>query len=395
MRDLYNEAYPIKDKGELKGKTSGAFRKAMRRLGITPEQRLKIVHEAVKSKELKDIEEYEEVKNYLDGAVFQQIGKKQINKTLVNLRQLWEWCSAEGYPDPRDWDMSLLIKVLDKRIGRDEDGQWLKRGTVLSRLGAFNRVFMGKLPKGWSMKLKRPAGELKDFLEWEELNEFIIMSEDSELTSEGWKALFLAQLNTGCREGTKLKTGILSLKWEDIDYKAKRCKIRDKGSKGKPARLWTQVPLDLFEWLGGWEALCRYHEQCFGYRPTQAKHDTGRCFPVRYDHYLNQFHRTRERCKSRISQNLETMRPHIFRKTHGQWCKRIGVSLENICGDTSAEVSEGRYGVGWTDPKIPLKYYLTKEAYEYEEQDEKIQKRLKERVLPQLEQIGLTTVPAR
>jgi len=393
MRDLYNEAYPRKVKGELKSYSSDAFRKAISRLGITPEQRLQIKHEAVKSKELRDIEDYEEVKNYLDGAVFQQISKRQINRTKMNLRELWEWCSAEGYPNPRDWDMSLLIKVLDKHIGRDEDGQWLKRGTVLSRLGAFNRVFMGRLPKGYSMKLKRPAGELKDFFEWEEFNEFVTMLEDTvELSSEGWKALFLAQLNMGCREGVSLKTGILSLKWEDIDYKAKRCKVRDKGSKGKPARLWTQVPLDLFEWVGGWEALCRYHEQCYSYRPTQAKHETGRCFRVNYLQYKSMFHHARKKCQSRIHQKLETMRPHILRKTHAQWCRRIGVSLENICGDTSAEVSVGRYGVGWTDPKVLLRYYLTMEEWEYAEQDQRIEKRLKERVLPQLQQIGLASI---
>lgn len=393
MRDLYNEAYPRKVKGELKPYSSDAFEKAISRLGVTPEKRLQIKHEAVKSKELKDIEDYEEVKNYLDGAVFQQIGKRQTVRTLVNLRQLWEWCSAEGYPNPREWNMSILVQVLDKYVGRDEDGQWLKRGTVLTRLGAFNRVFMGRLPKGYSMKLKRPAGELKDFFEFEELNEFISMLEDTpNLSLEGWKALFLAQVNMGCREGVNLKTGILSLKWEDIDYKTKRCKVRDKGSKGKPARLWTQVPLDLFEWLGGWEALIRYHEWSYGYRPTQAKHETGRCFPVNYNYYLAMFTKARRKCKSRISQNSETMRPHIFRKTHGQYCKRIGVSLENICGDTTAEVSEGRYGVGWTDPKVPLRYYLTKEAYEYEEQDQKIAKRLKERVLPQLQRIGLASI---
>ena len=135
----------------------------------------------------------------------------------------------------------------------------------------------------------------------------------------------------------------------------------------------------------------KWHEQRYGYRPTQARHETGRCFPVSYDQYRRQFHNTRHRCNSRIKQDLETMRPHIFRKTHGQYCKRIGISLENLCGDPTECPAVGRYGVGWDDPKVPLKYYLTKEGWEYEEQDEKIQQRIKDRVLPQLQRLGLVS----
>jgi hypothetical protein len=61
---------------------------------------------------------------------------------------------------------------------------------------------------------------------------------------------------------------------------------------------------------------------------------------------------------------------------HGQYAKRLGVTLENLCGDTDENPSVGRYGVGWSDPKIPLRFYLTKEPYEYAEQDEMIVKRL-------------------
>lgn len=70
------------------------------------------------------------------------------------------------------------------------------------------------------------------------------------------------------------------------------------------------------------------------------------------------------------------MRPHIFRKTHAQWGKRIGITLENLCGDTTESPCIGRYGVGWDDPKVPMKYYLTKEPWEYEEQDKKITDRI-------------------
>ncbi|MGD8507173.1 MAG: hypothetical protein PVF15_11005 [Candidatus Bathyarchaeota archaeon] len=69
-------------------------------------------------------------------------------------------------------------------------------------------------------------------------------------------------------------------------------------------------------------------------------------------------------------------KPHVFRKTHGQYAKRIGVSLENLCGQTNSSPCVGRYGVGWDDPKVPLVYYLTAEPDEYAEQDQKIEKRL-------------------
>jgi len=392
MRDLYNEKYPRKVKGVLKSKTADAFRKAIRRSGISAEKRLELKHEAQKSKELRDIEEYEEVQRYLDHSRYSTapIGEAQIDKTLKDLRTLWNLMSEMGYPNPRDWTEKTLGKCMEKHFGKDKEG-WKHKNKILRYYGAFNRCFQGILPKGYSTGLKRPAGELKDFFEFEELAEFLNNVTDTlQMSREGWDALYTAQVNTGAREGTKLNTGILSLCWEQIDYNSRRCKIRDKGIEGKPARLWTGVPLDLFVWINGWEALMKWHEQRYGYRATQTKHAVGRCFPVNYNQYRAQFHKTRHRCNSRISQDLETLIPHILRKTHAQYCKRIGVSLENTCGDTkSGEVCEGRYGVGWKDPKVPLGYYLTKEAWEYAEQDQKIEERMKDRVLPQLESVGL------
>lgn len=391
MRDIYNEKYPSKVKGVLKPKTADAFRKAIRRLGISAEKRLELKHEAQKSKELRDIEEYEEVQRYLDHSRYSTapIGEAQIDKTLKDLRTLWNMMSEMGYPNPRDWDIKKLGQCMEKYIGKDGEG-WKHKNKILRYYGAFNRCFQGKLPKSWSTGLKRPAGELKDFMEYEESAEFCCNIRDTmNMSKEGWEALFKTQLNLGCREGTKLNTGILSLKWENIDYNSRRCKIRDKGKKGQPARLWIGVPLDLFPWINGWEALMKWHEQRYGYRPTQTKHAVGRCFPVDYNQYRVQFHNIRHRCDSRINQDLETMKPHIFRKTHGQYCKRIGVNLEHICGDTTSDVCEGRYGVGWTKPEIALKFYLTKEEWEYAEQDQKIKERLKDRVFPQLESVGL------
>ena len=378
MSRIWNRKYGLEGDKE---KSPDAFRKAYRRMGITPEKRLELKHEAMKETEVKDIEDYPEVKRYFGFADFQQVGKTQKEKTRRYLRMLWDMM---GCTNPNTWEFDPnapedrnLLGCLKKHIGHDERGQWKQPNMVLELLGAFNRTFQGILPKGYSMGLKREAGELKDFFEFKEFEEFIEnLCDTSKMSIEGWDALYKAQVNMGCREGKKGNTGIVSLKWENIDYKTRRCKIRDKGKKGKPARLWTQIPLDMFYWINGWEALMKWHEQQHGYRPTQERHATGKVFPINYGNYRIMFHNTRHRCNSRISQDLETMKPHIFRKTHAQWAKRIGVSLENLCGNTESSPCIGRYGVGWDDPKIPLKYYLTPEPDEYVEQDQKIQKRL-------------------
>jgi len=330
-----------------------------------------------------DIEDYPEVKKYLGFGDLQQISKTQKRNTLRNLRQLWvmmkktnprQWTFIPNEETPEDLN---LLECIKREIGQNEKGQWKKPNRVLQLLGAYNRTFTGNLPKGWSMGLKREAGELKDFFEFSEFNGFISKLEDTpHMSKEGWEACYKEQVNNGAREGTDMETGILSLKWENIDYNKRRCKIRDKGKKGKPARLWTQIPLDMFYWIHGWEALIKWHELKYGYRPTQQRHATGRCFPVTYDRYRMMFHNTRHKCDSRINQDLETMRPHILRKTHAQWAKRIGVSLEHLCGNTESSPCIGYYGVGWDDPKVPLRYYLTPEPDEYVEQDQKIQKRL-------------------
>ena len=380
MRDIFNEKYPRKERktGKLKPYSSGAFTKALRRLGVTAHARLDLKHEALKEKEIKDIMEYAEVRQYFQYSKYVgHIGKRQIEATERNLRELFNMMVECGFPNPRDWNVENLGKCMETNIGLDENGQWKRKNKVLQLWGAFNRCFQGKLPKGWSMGLKRPAGELKDFFEFDEYTSYVNSLEDTRAMSrEGWEACYDSQVNSGAREGTKGNTGILSLQWENIDFNARRTKIRDKGKKGKPARLWTQVPLDLFPWIEGWEALMKWHEQRFGYRPTQQRHGTGKVFPVSYQQYNEQFHRTRKKAGGRISQNLETMRPHIFRKTHAQWCKRIGITLDNLCGDTTETPNIGRYGVGWDDPKVPMKYYLTKEPWEYEEQDNVIQQRL-------------------
>ena len=384
MAREYNSKHGLE--GRKEAKKPDAFRKAYRRMGITPQKRLELAHEALKDKEIKDIEEYEEVQRYLGFSTLQQVSSKFKKRTVRYLRELWE---LMGKTNPRTWkldpsapDDENLINVLLKRVGQDEHGEWKQRSLMLELLGAYNRTFTGRLPKNWSVGIKRTAGELKDFFEPEEYREFENNLWDRpEISKEGQASLFSGQINKGAREGSdatslKARTGVLSLKWEHINYKERRCKLHEKGKRGKPALLWINLPLDLFPWLNGWEKLLKWHEQSFGYIPTQQRHATGRVYPISYKVYSDIFHDTRRRCDSRIKQDTESMKPHIFRKTHAQWAKRIGVTLENLCGDTSTYPHDGRYGVGWSDPKVPLKYYLTKEAWEYEEQDEKIAKRL-------------------
>lgn len=349
MSRRWNEQY-------RKKKEAHVFTKAMRRLGVSAKDRLALKHEAMKDRQFKDIEEYDEVKRYVAFSKgMGQITDIQITYTLRDLRVLWDWMKDEGHPNPREWNIDVIVEVLEKHIPKDEYGRWKQRGKVYNLLGAFNRTFQGILPKGYSTGLKREAGELKDFMRIEELQEFLGNLEHGygyHLLM--WTSLYTGQVNAGAREGTTMKTGILSLKWENIDFQRRRCNIRDKGKKGHPARLWKNVPLDLFPFLHGWEALLEWHRTQFGYYPTKTRHGNGRVFPVNYDQYRIMFNDTRHKCKSRISQDLETMRPHIFRQTHAQWLCNFGVPIEWICG----QFPNGWYGVGWDDPKVLLRYYI-------------------------------------
>jgi len=91
----------------------------------------------------------------------------------------------------------------------------------------------------------------------------------------------------------------------------------------------------------------KWHYLQFGYYPTNENHGLGRCFPINYNEYLEQFHETRKRCNGRVAMDIETLTPHIMRKTHAQWCAKLRIPLQWICGDRSGN---GWYGVGWNKP---------------------------------------------
>ena len=351
--------------------SSTAFTVAMRRMGISPQQRLTLKAEAMKETEVKDISQYDEWTRYFGFADFQQISVPQKKRTAARLRELWEMMNKTN---PQTWKFlegeDSLVQVLKRKIGQNEKGQWNQPHRVMGYLGAYNRTFQGYLPKGWSMGLKRPAGELKDFMEPEVFAEFIsLLADTPEMSKEGWISLFECQVSIGCREGSTNETGILSLRWEEINFETLRCKLRDKGEKGHPARLWINLPLDLYPWVNSWSSLMKFHQQQYGYIPDKNRHGNGLVWKVPYEQYRQQFHNTRHKCQTEIRNDDETHVPHIMRKTHAQWCRRMGITLDNLCGDTDSSPSIGRYGVGWTDVNIPKRYYVTKEAWEYAEQD--------------------------
>jgi hypothetical protein len=366
MRDAYQTQWK-------KSLSADAFEKAIRRLGISSEQRKRIAEEAKKQTVCKDISEYRQYQAYSTRSEM-RITIEQRQNQLNRMRRLWEIMDCTN---PEEWTYEEILEKL-KTVFPQIEERGRKRfehpGSVSTLLSAFNTMFSGILPEGWYGDYARKAGELKDHFSFNEYNNFREALQDTPTISrEGWIALFDAQLNMGSREGSEGNTGIVSLKWEDINYSTRRCQLREKGGRGDSARLWKNLPLDFFPWLHGWEELMTWHMQRFGYVPTNEKHETGSVFPTSYETYSDRFHATRHRCDGRIAQDSETMRPHILRKTHAQWCRKLRIPLEQICG----QFPDGRMGVGWDNPKILLDYYITIEDDEFEESE----KRAKERVL--------------
>lgn len=258
--------------------------------------------------------------------------------------------------NPDYWTFEDLWTTLEKKLPTTKDSYgrvaFKHPSAVMRLLSPISTMWQGKIPKAWTSGLTREAGELKDHFTFEEFNEFInSLLETAELSLEGWTTLFKVQINAGLREGTNGTTGVLGLRWQDINFETRRCSAREKGGRGKAGRIWRQLPLDLFTWLNAFEDLKRYWEK-------QGKPEKGKVFPVTYDQYRKQFHETRKRGNGRIAGHSETLRPHIIRKTHAQWLVKLWVPLEEICG----QFPTGYFGVGWDNPEILLKYYIELEG---------------------------------
>lgn len=348
----------IRDTLARRGKrvTDNAITMQIKRLGIDR----KAIEEKIELDRRKPIMENQRVRDYLTQASVSGITQRQIDGQLKHLQCIYEWMQKTP---PETWSYQALIDVLKQHypIREDERGRIVfeKPHAVADYLSAVNTIFPSVMPRGWSAGFTREAGELKDYLTFEEFQQFCSMLTDTiVMKREGWEALFKAQVNGAMREGNKQKTGILSLRWEDIDYTTRRCQVREKGGRGHAARMWKNVPLDLFPWLHGWEALMTWHQLLYGYIPTNESHETGRVFAVSYPHYRKVFHETRKRCNGRIAGDGETLKPHVLRKTHAQWCVKLWIPIEQICGI----FPDGWFGVGWDNPLILLKYYITLET---------------------------------
>lgn len=355
MKREYEAAYP-----KQKPKTLEAYLWQCKKLGYTKAIRIQEGVAVARKESQKHILDYPEVLTYELQAGQSRIQALTIDKQKKALVRIWE---IMGRTDPHSWTYQDILTGLESVYPKvtDDRGRtgFNKPGAVNKLLSAISTIFPGKLPKGFGSGLTREAGELKDFFSFEEFDLFISNLTDTfNLSREGWEALFKTQVSLGCREGNLGKTGIISFRWEDIDYSRKRCSIRDKGGRGKAGRIWQNLPLELFPWINCWASLMKYHVQRYGYLPTNDKHESGSVFNnVSYDEYRHQFHDTRKRCNGRIAGDQETMRPHVLRRTHAQWLVKLWVPVEQICG----LFPDGHFGVGWDNPKILMKYYVTLE----------------------------------
>ncbi len=373
----YEHQYP-----KQKPKTLEAYVMALKRSGLTKQVRDKQAETVIRKEEGKHILDYPEVANYVLLAENSRVQQSQIENQKRNITKIWE---IMGRTDPHTWTYQTIMegianhevngkKIYEKIVDERGRAGFQHPGAVLSLLSAVNTIFPNKMPKGFGTGLTREAGELKDYLTFEEVNLFLSNLQDTpSLCLEGWKALFAAQINMGCREGTNQTNGICNILWENIDYAEKRMSIREKGGRGKASRLWKNVPLDLFPWLNGWKLLMAYHQKRFGYTPTNDMHETGRVWgELHYAEYSAQFHATRKRCNGRIAGNKETMRPHVLRKTHAQWLVKLFVPMEQICGI----FPDGHFGVGWDNPAILMKYYVTLEDKQRSRAEKQAQERM-------------------
>jgi hypothetical protein len=333
----------------------------LQRMKLDANQRQNLIIQKAKQEAGKDILEYAEWINYKRVAEDGRVQVRRINRVAKVLREVWMWM---GQTDPRTWQYIDLINKIEEHYPKyvNEQGQrvYQKHGAVKDHLGCINTVFKGIIPENFSAGLTRPAGALKDFLNFPEMDEYLNNLEDTEsMSKEGWLALSTVWVNMGCREGTLGNTGIVGLLWEDINFVTMRCSIREKGHRGHAGERWDNVPLNMFKWLYGAERLTAWWER-------QGKPVSGKVFPITYKMLCDQFDRTRHRCQSRIKIDDEAMRPHTFgRRTHVMYARRIGIPLEQICGIAP----NGRFGVGWKSSSILVNHYLSEEGEEIDPQE--------------------------
>lgn len=352
-----------------------AVSQMLKRMNLNAEQRKAVIVEKARLEAGKDIEDYQEIKSYLANADIHGTTRKQIVRQLYNIRHVWELMDKT---DPHTWTAEAVLAAIKKEIPMVEAQsgrmQFSKPAMAGKYLSAVNTFFRNILPPKFSAGLNRAKGELVDNLSFIEFKSLLDACEDdNNMSALGWRAMFCAHVNLGCREGTSGKTGIVSLRWDDINFETKRCKLREKGGHGHAGRVWDLLPLDLFKWLNGWEMLMQWHYEKHGYMATNEQHASGEVFPVNYQAYLEEFHAARKRAGGRIGTDKETLTPHIIRKTHAQWCKKLRIPLEIIAGKFPA----GMFGVGWDNLSILKDFYTSVEPDEYEDAENKASARMK------------------
>ena len=347
----------------------------MKRMGLNGEQRQQVVVERARIEAGRDISEYPEVKAYVNDAELHHITKFVINRTTKYIRKMW---NMMGKTDPHGWTQESLIEALKVKYPMTTDKQgrqvFSSPTGVGVHLSSVSTIFKGIMREGWSTGLARDKGELVDFFDFKEFEAYDSAAEDYDgMNRLGWQVADRLQVNLGCREGTTGLTGLMSLTWDDINYETRRCSLHEKGGHGKAGRMWKNLPLDLFLWVHGWDALVEWHKAQFGYYPTNAQHGSGRVFPIQYDDYRKNFHMQRKRAGGRMATEKETFTPHIFRKTHAQWLKRMRVPMEIACG----KFPDGTFGVGWDNCNIYRDFYTMIEPDEYQEATDKMTARMK------------------
>lgn len=353
----YEKRYP-----NMPQKDSSTYRKALLRKGLTQDKKKEVNKALLVNQAQLDIEEYKEVKDYKANASLGGVQRSQITNQINNLRKVWE---LMGKTDPHTWNQtSILSKVetiIPKVLKENGSEQFSKPAAVKALLSPISTMFQGILQPNWSANLCiHKAGELKDYLRFHEMETFLAHLVDTEsLSLEGWQTIFRSGVNMGCREGTNGNTGILGLLWEDIDFQTMRCSLREKGHRGNAGERWEGVPLNMFPWLNNKQWFLAYWKQ-------QGCPRKGKVFKIGYNTYNAMFHATLQKCGGRLAEDNEAMRLHTFnRRTHGQYCCRLQIPLEMICG----KAPFGRFGVGWKDPKIPVNYYLSEESEEIDPEE--------------------------
>lgn len=363
LKEEYEKLYP-----EAPIKTLSAYQKAFKRKGLGLEARKEIVKHK-QEHDSRDILQYAEVQSFISQSEVSGIKRTTLDKQLKNIREVWELMNKTNpYSDKSRWNYDSLLKAIKEKVPIEIDVngkmQFSNKGKVQGWLSAVNTMFPSILAKGWSNAFNIQNQELKDFLTFPEFQAYCENLVDTpSMSAEGWRALFKVQVSGALREGTNGNTGVLGLKWENINYASRRCKVSEKGGKGKAGRVWFNVPLDLYPFTESWNDLMTYHNQRFGYVPTNERHESGKVFPVVYAEYSKVFHETRKRTNGRIAGDKESFRPHIFRKTHANWNRKLKIRLEHTCGS----FPNGYFGVGWDNPSILLKYYMVQDEEEIQE----------------------------